>query len=239
MIRKLNLVLAALVIGLLAFYGGRTVSRSDVITDFHRLFYGSADTWRRNRWLDVPTLQNPNDVWIIQEIIGEVRPDFVVETGTFHGGSATLWAMLLSQLNPAGRVITVDISDMAAEARTVPVFQERVDFLLGSSVDPQIVERIRSRVQGRKVVVILDSDHSCDHVLKEMEIYAPLVSVGSYMIVQDTNLSGHPVSVDDYPLGPMEAVDTYLTTHDNFVVDQSRERLLLTMNPRGYLRKVK
>lgn len=205
---------------------------------YHKAFYYSAKTWRVNKWFGILTEQNPNDVWITQEIIVETRPDFIIETGTLCGGSAALWSAILEQVNPGGRVITIDIMDQAQEARRLPVVQKRVDFLRGSSTSPGIVEEVRNRVKGKKVLVILDSDHSKEHVLRELAAYAPLVSVGSYLIVQDTNLNGHPVDPAFGP-GPMEALEEFLAGNPGFEPDRSRERLLFTMHPGGYLKRVR
>ncbi len=213
-------------------------STGDVVTAFHVLFYNSPATWPKSRWLGIPTEQNPNDVWITQEIIFETKPDFVIETGTYKGGSAGLWAMILAQVNPAGRVITIDIKDMVDKAGLPPIARERVDFLIGSSTAPEILAEVRRRVAGRSALVILDSDHSMTHVLAELEAYAPLVKPGGYLVVQDTNVNGHPAFPNFGP-GPMEAVDRFLAKNPAFVSDRSRERLLLTFNPKGFLRRLK
>ena len=134
---------------------------------FHNLFYENPYTLKQNRWMGISTIQNPNDVWITQEILFEVKPDFIVEAGAYKGGSAAMWAMILREVNPAGRVITIDIEDLVSEARKLPIFKERVDFLLGSSTSPEIVGEVRRRVAGHSVVVILDSDHRKNHVLQE------------------------------------------------------------------------
>jgi cephalosporin hydroxylase len=188
--------------------------------------------------LGITTLQNPNDVWIHQELITEVKPDFIIECGTNRGGSACIWAMVLQQVQPQGRVLTIDILDLTAEARQLPIWKERIDFLLGSSTDPGIVAEVTRRVNGRKVMVILDSDHSKGHVLAEMQAYSPLVSMGSYLIVQDTNINGHPV-LESYGPGPMEALEEFLAKNDQFVSDSRCERLLFTMHPKGYLQRVR
>lgn len=164
------------------------------------------------------------------------RPDYIIETGTSYGGSALIWAMILEQVNPFGRVITIDIENHSEEARKLEIAKKRVDFIIGSSTDYDIVERISNLVRAKKVLVILDSDHSKDHVLKELNAYAPLVSVGSYIIVQDTNVNGHPVAPEFGP-GPMEAVDEFLKGIANFHIDNSRERWLFTMHPKGYLKR--
>jgi cephalosporin hydroxylase len=223
-------------------------SEQSIIDRYHHLWYWKDDTWDANTWLGVPAQQFPDDVWIHQEIITEVKPDFVVEAGTFHGGSALIWAMILNQINPEGRVITIDISDrreidgktvlMLEKAQQLPIWKERVDFLLGSSTDPKIVAEVEKRVKGKKVVVILDSAHTKDHVHAELKAYSPLVPIGSYLIVQDTALGGHPVFPEAAP-GSMDAVEEFLKGNDQFVPDRSRERLLLTCAPNGYLKRVK
>ena len=216
--------------------GGRPQSKQEIVDSFHRLYYESA-AWDTTRWLGVLSQQNPNDAWIHQEIIFNVKPDFIVEAGTLHGGSAALWATILQQVNPSGRVITIDIEDKAAEAKKLPIVKRYVDFLIGSSTDAAIVAEVQKRVAGRKVLVILDSDHHKDHVLAEMKAYAGLVSVGSYLIVQDTNVNGHPVLVNFGP-GPMEAVQEFLATNQQFKPDEKAERLMFTLHPKGYLKRI-
>ncbi len=207
------------------------------IDAFHALFYKSHDiTWHGSRWLGVDCQQNPNDVWITQEILYEVKPDLVIETDTFRGGSAVLWSSLLELINPSARVITIDIEDQSAAARQHPLFQRRVTFIKGSSTAPDVVARVKELARGRKTLVILDSDHSADDVLAELRAYSELVGPGSYIIVQDTNVNGHPVAPTHGP-GPMEAVQQFLQETNAFVPDRSRERFLFTMHPRGYLKR--
>jgi len=215
--------------------GSRPQSKQEIIDNFHKLYYESV-VWDTTRWLGVLSQQNPNDAWIHQEIIVDVKPDIIVEAGTLHGGSAALWATILQQVNPNGRVITIDIEDKAAEAKKLPIVRQYVDFLIGSSTDPAIVAEVKKRVEGRKVLVILDSDHSKGHVLAEMKAYAPFVSVGSYMIVQDTNINGHPVLANFGP-GPMEAVQEFLASNQQFKPDEKAERLMFTLHPKGYLKR--
>ena len=147
-------------------------------------------------------------------------------------------ATILQQVNPDGRVITIDIKDQASESRKLLIVKDKVDFLTGSSVDPAIFAEIEKRVRGKKVLVILDSDHSKQHVLAEMKAFAPLVSKESYMIVQDSNINGHPVYANFGP-GPQEAIDEFLAMNDQFRSDSNAERLMFTMHPRGYLKRIK
>ena len=215
------------------------VPEEQVVERFHKLFYEKYQrTWKSLHWLGIPSYQNPNDAWVIQEIITETKPDFIVETGTAQGGSAVLWATVLGQVNPDGRIITIDIQDKAQQAKKLPIAQEKLEFLTGSSTDPKIVEEVKGRVRDGRVLVILDSDHTKRHVLSELAAYAPLVDVGGYIIVQDTNINGHPV-LPSFGPGPMEAVEEFLERNRQFEPDWSRERLLFTMHPKGYLRRVK
>jgi cephalosporin hydroxylase len=217
----------------------RPMTDEEVITRFHQIWYDSKTTWPQNHWLGLQTLQNPMDVWITQEIISEIKPDYFVECGAWEGGSAAIWAMVLSQVNPAGKVISIDITDRMAAARKLPIVKSHVEFMLGFSTEPKIVDAIAGRVRGKKVVVLLDSDHSKGNVAKELKAYAPLVSVGSYFIVQDSNVNGHPVMPNFGEGGPWEAVTEFLASNKNFEIDKSRERLLFTFCPNGFLRRIR
>jgi cephalosporin hydroxylase len=214
-------------------------SDREVVERFSVIFARpDARTVFANRWLGIPTQQNPNDVWITQEILFETKPEVIVETGSFRGGSAALYAMLLEQVSPGGRVISIDITDLTAKAQKLPIVQRSVDFLIGSSVAEEVVADVKRRTAGKKVMVILDSAHTKDHVLAELRAYASLVPVGGYVIVQDTTANGHPIW-PDYGPGPYEAVEAFLAENDTFEVDESRERLLHTLHPHGYLKRVK
>jgi cephalosporin hydroxylase len=201
---------------------------------WRRQFKERSGIWK-NTWLGIPTLQNPLDVWITQEILYEVKPDFVVEAGTFTGGSAALWATILEHIDPDARVITIDIEDRTAKARKLPIVQRKVDFLQGSSTDPAIVAEVTRRVAGKTVLVILDSLHTRDHVMAELEAYAPLVPVGSYIIVQDTGI-GEPTYGMNWA---GDAVRDFLARNDDFEVDLSRERFLITNNAHGFLKRAR
>ncbi len=205
----------------------------DVVARFHRLYYDNYPrTWENTYFLGVPTLKCPLDLWVYQEMLWELRPDLIVECGTASGGSALYLATLLDLVG-TGRVVTVDI-----EERPGRPSHDRVEYVAGSSTDPAVTELVASRARGAgRVMVILDSDHSCAHVEQELDLYSPLVTVGSYLVVEDTNVNGHPVSPGFGP-GPWEAVSAFLDRTDDFVVDESREKFFLTFNPRGFLRRV-
>lgn len=209
-------------------------SERELVDRFHRLYYDAANfgkTWKDTRWMGVPTWKCPLDLWIYQEMLFELKPDLIIETGTFNGGSAHFMASLCDILNK-GRIISIDVQDRAGRPT-----HKRVEYWLSSSTAPEIVERVRKQIQpGNTVLVFLDSDHRRDHVLAEMRAYAPMVTPGSYMVVEDSNLNGHPVHPEFGP-GPMEALDAFLVENRDFEIDESREKFFLTFNPRGYLRK--
>ena len=196
-------------------------------------------------FLGIPAWQNPCDMWAMQELICAVRPDFVVETGTAHGGSALYYAMLLEQLGDDGRVITVNIVDQAEEAAKLPLWQRRVEPILGDSASDEVVKRIRERVAGKRVLVTLDSMHTREHVAKELARYADLVSVGSYLVVQDTVIDRHADWIQRYAghdgstAGPAPAVCAFLEGDDRFEIDRSCEKFLFTFHPGGYLRRMR
>src|SRR4051794_4393035 len=156
---------------------------------FHRLYYGnSGRTWMNTRWFGVTLFKCPLDLWVYQELLVELKPDLVVETGTAAGGSALYLASCMDLLG-RGRVVTVDV----VERPNLPQ-HDRITYLTGSSTDPAIVERVRREAEtAATVMVILDSDHARDHVLDELRAYASLVTPGSYLVVEDTNINGRPV----------------------------------------------
>jgi cephalosporin hydroxylase len=207
----------------------RTVE--EIVEDFTLLYYGNEDrTWRDTKFLGVTTVKCPLDLWVYQEIIWRLRPGLVVETGTAFGGSA-LYLASMCDLVGSGEVVTIDIQ-LPAE----PPAHPRLTYLTGSSTDPEIVEKVRSRAVGAQpVLVILDSDHSREHVRQEIRSYAPLVTPGSYLVVEDTCIR-HPV-LPDWGEGPWEAVQDFLAEDDRFVVDRGCEKFWLTFNPGGYLRR--
>ncbi len=206
------------------------VQRS-ITNPFHRMYYGLRhQSWMSTRWLGTPILKCPLDLWMYQELLIRVRPDVIFETGTFSGGSAHYMASICDLLD-RGRVVTVDLWPKPNRPE-----HPRITYLEGSSTSPEILGRIAEEASGT-VMVILDSDHSRTHVLDELEAYGPLVTPGSYLIVEDTNLNGHPVHRRFGP-GPMEAAEEFLTAHPEFVVDRECEKYFLTFNPRGYLKRV-
>jgi cephalosporin hydroxylase len=203
-----------------------------ITREFHRLYYNSGPrTWSNTYWLGTAAQKCPLDLWIYQELLHELRPAIIVETGTADGGSALFLASICDLLGH-GSIVSVDVRAKAGRPE-----HDRITYLTGSSTAPEIRRQVEELVGDRApVLVILDSDHARDHVLEELRIYAPLVTPGSYVIVEDTNVNGHPVSPEFGP-GPMEAVGEFLREAHEFSVDRSQEKFFLTFNPGGYLRR--
>jgi cephalosporin hydroxylase len=206
-----------------------------IVVQFHELYYGrwsqGADTINLS-WFGHKLQKSPLDMWIYQELLAQTRPDFVIETGTFCGGSGLYFAMILDHIGH-GHVITIDITAQPNRPQ-----HPRISYIGGSSTDELIIAQVREAVRGDRAMVVLDSDHSAAHVYDEMIAYSPFVQTGDYLIVEDTNINGHPV-LPDFGPGPAEAVDRFLSNGDEFMVDSRCERFLMTLHPGGYLRRMK
>jgi len=200
------------------------------------------------RWMGRPIIQYPQDMIAMQEIIWDVKPDLIIETGIAHGGSLVYYASLLELLGGERLVVGIDIdirphNRQAIEAH--PMFK-RIRMVEGSSVDQEVVSRVRELARdARTVLVTLDSNHTHEHVLEELKLYSPLVTAGSYLTVFDTVVEDMPKSMfPDRPWGPgnnpKTAVHEFLKTTDRFEIDRAIEnKLLLTVAPDGYLRCLK
>lgn len=212
-------------------------------------------------WLGRPIIQYPQDMVAMQELIWEIKPDLIIETGIAHGGSLILSASMLALLdmeeaihegksiNPAEsarKVIGIDI-DIRPHNRVEiekHVMASRIHMIQGSSIASDTVAEVRRLAAGyKKVLVCLDSNHTHEHVLAELEAYAQLTSVGSYCVVFDTVVEDLPASMyPDRPWGPGDnpktAVWTYLNTHPEFVIDKGMDnKLLVSVAPDGYLKR--
>jgi len=203
-----------------------------ITNQFHRLYYYSKGTWKNTSWLGTPLSKCPLDLWIYQEIIHEVKPDVIIECGTFKGGSALFFASICDLVGK-GRILTIDIKEYEQRPN-----HERITYLVGSSTSEEIIKIVRDLVEeDERVMAVLDSDHAMHHVLNEMRIYGEFVTPGSYLIVEDTNINGHPVR-PQYEPGPMEAVRIFLKENKAFGVDMGQEKFYLTFNPNGYLKRI-
>ncbi|WP_282353905.1 cephalosporin hydroxylase family protein [Pseudomonas sp. PS01303] len=197
-------------------------------------------------WMGRPIIQFPQDMIAMQEIIWAVQPDIIVETGIAHGGSLVFYASML-ELIGKGEVLGVDIDirQHNREAIENHPMAKRIQMIQGSSIDPAIVAQVRQRVEGKKVLVVLDSNHTHEYVLEELRAYAPMASVGSYCVVMDTVVEDMPADAfPDRPWGkgdnPKTAVWAYLEENRDFEIDQAvHGKLLITVAPDGYLRRVR
>ena len=204
-------------------------------------------------WLGRPIIQYPQDIVALQEIIWKVKPDLIIETGIAHGGSLIFSASMLALLEVTGeikkgKVLGVDIDIRAHNKKAIEAhpLAKKIKMIQGSSIDDGVVKRVYDFSRNYKnILVVLDSNHTHDHVLAELNRYAPLVSKESYCVVFDTIVEDLPNGMyPDRPWGkgnsPKTAVWEYLKTHKEFKIDQSIEnKLLITVAPDGYLKKVK
>ena len=232
----LLLALTALAFLLLGMGLARRLAASpgSIVRAYHRWYHENGGrTYNATFWLGQPAQKCPLDLWVMQEIIHETRPDVIVETGTYKGGSASYFAAIQNLMNH-GRVITIDIEDFPGKLE-----HPRITYLLGSSVDGAILEQVRSMIQpGERVMVLLDSDHSRNHVLEELRLYSPLVTPGCYLVVEDTHFNGHPI-LPNFGPGPMEALEEFLRGNGDFEIDRGREKFGMSFNPSGYLKRVR
>lgn len=203
-----------------------------ILNQFNKIFWDPYTHPKDTRWLGVPTLMCPLDLWIIQEIIFEHQPDVIIECGTYQGGTA-LYLASICDLIRHGRVISIDILNGETTFR-----HPRITYQYGSSTSKTTVSMVVESInKDDQVMVILDSDYHKNHILKELNIYGKLVTKGQYLIVSGTHLNGHPLWRDFGP-GPMEAIEEFMETTDQFIADRNKEKFVLTFNPNGYLKKV-
>ncbi|MEW6694017.1 MAG: cephalosporin hydroxylase family protein [Pseudomonadota bacterium] len=213
-------------------------------------------------WLGRPIIQYPQDIIAMHELIWQIKPDLIIETGIAHGGSLIFYASMLALLDMCEAIetgaaldpkqskrkvlgIDIDIRPHNRAAIEAHPMASRIQMIQGSSIAPEIIEQVKQVAQGyQRVLVCLDSNHTHAHVLAELQAYAPLVSVGSYCVVFDTIVEDMPKEMfPDRPWGPgnnpKTAVWEYLKTHPEFEIDKSiQHKLLITVAPDGYLKRV-
>jgi cephalosporin hydroxylase len=195
-------------------------------------------------WLGLPIIQYPQDVMAIQEIVWRTKPDLIIETGIARGGSLILYASLLKLIGNDGRVIGVDIDIRPHNRQAIEEhpLADAIHLIQGSSIDEATVAAVRDQVKdARRIMVVLDSMHTADHVLRELELYSPFVTQGCYLMVFDTVIEFMPEeSVADRPWGkgnsPYNAVQQFLQTNSRFRVDRNMDaKLQVSVAPSGYL----
>lgn len=194
--------------------------------------YQRETVFERVQYRGVLAWKNVLDLWIYQEIIWEAGVEVVIEIGARHGGT-TLWLsdLLRNFRGESGTVISIDLERPSAQ------LPANVHFIRGDSIAPATVAEARSVSRGRKTLVIADGNHAAPHVLEEMRLYGPLVSEGSYFIAEDGIVD--VMEWTEHTPGPLVAAQQFASATDEFVIDRSREKFLLTYAPGGFLKRVR
>ncbi len=196
-------------------------------------------------WLGRPIIKYPSDIVALQEVVWRTKPDLIIETGIAHGGSAILSASIL-ELIGKGEVLAIDIDirEHNKEAIEAHSMSKRISMLEGSSLDSEIIEKVRERAAGKEVVmVVLDSHHTHEHVLKELELYSPFVSEGSYLILPDTFIEEFPEGYFadrpwDVGNNPMTALREFMKSNEEFEIDREVcNKLMIAEGFDAYLKR--
>lgn len=198
-------------------------------------------------WLGIPIIQYPQDIVAMQELIWRIKPDLIIETGIARGGSLIFYASMLELLGK-GEVLGIDIDIREHNRKAIeshPMFK-RISLMEGSSTSDETISKVKKAIIGKDVImVLLDSNHTHEHVIKELNLYSPFVTKGSYLVAFDTAIDDLPdelVANRSWGKGnsPKSAVHEFLKTHSSFVIDKSiQDKLLLTVAPDGYLKRIK
>jgi len=196
-------------------------------------------------WFGVPIIQTPEDMILMQELIFKIKPDVIIETGIAHGGSLIYYASLLELLGK-GKVIGIDIEIREHNRRVIekhPMFK-RIELIEGNSISEEIIDKIKKIVpRDFKAIVCLDSNHTKNHVLKELKLFNSFVNPGSYIVVFDTNTSrlAELGACDKMYINnsPKEAVEDFLKVNNNFEIDKHYNKLYISYSPNGYLKRIK
>ena len=195
----------------------------------------------KNRWLGVGVIQYPSDLITYANLLYKVKPEVVIESGTNYGGLSVFFSTVMENINPSAKIVTVDIDSSkwdqeVAAGRITPKMLERIVFVKGDSVSTAVIDRIRELTQGKRGLVLLDSLHTSEHVLKELELYSPFVSPGSYIIVNDTHLE--MMKFMDMGSGPLRAVKDFLKENKEFTIDPDLPGTIISCAPSGFLRRI-
>ncbi len=205
-----------------------------ITDDFHSMYYQSSHTWNggNTKYMGIPCFQNPLDLWIMQEIIYETKPTIIIECGSFMGGTSLFFAHMMDNMSIDGKIFSIDVQDRSEADH------KKIIKMLGMSTSAMIFRDILDRIsEDDRMMVVLDSDHNTENVLKEIQIYSNLVTPGCYMVVMDSNIGGNPINIPEIGLGPMKAIFSFLKLDDRFEIDITKEKLYITFCPSGWLRR--
>jgi len=227
--------------------GALTLNRDDIVRFFHVFFWAHLTKLGRKHpeYQGVPIHKSPGDLFNYQQIILAQQPDYIIECGAFQGGATLYFANQLDLIGK-GKVISIDISEREGVWHDTVRSHPRITCLAGSSTDQAIIHRVYELAgDKRNNFVILDSLHTKAHVLAELKAYAGLLQSGCYLVVEDSNLNGHPIPPEWHPPtakegGPHEAIADFLRERDDFTIDREmEERFLFSFAPSGYLKKMR
>jgi len=206
----------------------------------------NASLWKQVRWLGVPVLQWPTDLMLMQELISELRPRFIIETGLYQGGTAVYYASLLHLLGIEGRVLSIDIHIQTEARRNIEgtAYRDRILLIEGDSKSVAVHQELQRQLAGEtNVLVCLDSDHSYSHTLGELRTFSRYIPVGGYMVLSDTVCedladapNGNPSWKQD---SPMAALREFLKENPAFVSDPRFDKYLVSFSPGGFLKRVR
>ena len=197
-------------------------------------------------WMGMPIIQLTNDIMMMQELIWQLKPDVIVECGVAHGGSTVFYASLFELMKTDGMVIGVDVDIREHNRKAIEAhsMSNRITLIEGSSVDLSIVEQVKALIKNKtNVLVILDSNHTTEHVFEELKLYSPMVQKNSYIVAMD----GAQAWVADIPSArphwkeshPLKAIELFLEQDKSFSIDEKYTRLKVTANPNGFLKRTK
>lgn len=206
-----------------------TPEERKIADDFGKLFYEHWNKYERN-WLGVHIIKYPTDLFIYQMMLYDNKPDFLIETGTYRGGGTLFFASMFDLIGH-GQVVTVDKRLIKGRPK-----HDRITYITGPSTDTNTLKTVKDKIGNGSCMVVLDSNHGCGFVKRELRYYSKFVTPGQYLIADACYLNGHPIK-PDYGPGPYEAVQWFMNNTKDFIVDPIEERYMITKNPGGFLRR--